>query len=608
MQGQWLGRGSQLRLTRCSARPLQDFGFDFSVPDTQTPGQPGSSTRKRKTPQSASVPSTQAAHRRTRSSTGSDAAEAPYQAEAGSAQNKRRRLSSNSPAQAEQEDVSLNAEPLADIAEEEPESESEAQTQENNEPAQVEVTRQSGTFLETPQSVRKRRVIQYTNASRSGSGRRQSSSVQPLGITPNRNNISQPSQTPQTSSSGKKRKKRKSIGQKPKGSSKRRSLLAEIVSPGEALSSKVDAATNHPAPAPQGQLNGSEEGVQALDLAPNEKKPLRRRLLHAIQRLTGRRSSTPVLSESTTSAKRKRGRPRKASTSNPKHHAEVEDRSIQRVDQSLSEVQEEQTAEERSAAIGSDEGDTDVEADEIAAVQAKRARRKRRSVTTAEDQAEDESEAVDAESADEIAPTPKRGRPRKSLARAVEEERHGDGAEIGEDVEVVTSVKKRGRPRESDVQSAAPKSARQKQERQQHVSLSGAEPSSSTGAVQASETSADAPKAISVGVYRMTGAEHLKLDTDGQSDNDDLTAIPKRSGVNAVDVLSQICGEQIEKHLMRIRTHAKREKDKKRRRELQDARQLISQFVNDLETRLLEMVSDGNGFYLQIYWHGYRLT
>ena len=503
------------------------------------------------------------------------------------------------------EDVSVTAEPLPDIAEEPLEDEVEPEAQDVEQSVVSPAAGLSATFLETPHSPqRRRRIVQY-----SGSGKKPGTTVQPLtALTPaQRNTIRQLRPTSASTTSAKKRKKRHSVNLKPKGSNRRRSLLAGPLSPDAALSVVDISDDEAPASAvvDNAQRESDNNGAEAVTQPTGKaKQPVGRRMLNALRNFTTRRkSTTPAPHEPSSSVKRKRGRPRKSSPVAARVSEGNDVGAAPGSTENTVPATKKRGRPRRSSPViveaddGSnneegfnEEGGNEEGGDEIASASNKRGRPRKSSPVLIEAQERDGQN----EEADEVTSPPRRkGRPRKSSPVMVEADPN-DGNTPHEEstAETPLVLKRRGRPRESGAQSGTPSVTRPKNKARAQVSSSVAEPSSSTGAALPAESSSEAPNAISVGVYRMTGAENLNPDTDEDNDGE-LAAgpMPKKSGVNAIDVLNQICGEVVEKHLVRIRAGGKKEKDNKKKKEWQEARKLVAQFGEDMETRLFQMVS-----------------
>lgn len=85
-------------------------------------------------------------------------------------------------------------------------------------------------------------------------------------------------------------------------------------------------------------------------------------------------------------------------------------------------------------------------------------------------------------------------------------------------------------------------------------------------------------------------------DTSTKTTARNVPALPVRSGVNAPDVLSQICQETLEKTLSTLESAIERESNRARRTEWARKRKAVESFGNELENRLFEIseLSDGN--------------
>lgn len=237
------------------------------------------------------------------------------------------------------------------------------------------------------------------------------------------------------------------------------------------------------------------------------------------------------------------------------------------------------------------------------------------------------SSAIDA--IDELSPDQPSGRGRRSLAKA-REEKFSDVEEEGpEDVEEAEEIddveaalqlrKRRGRKSKRarmekeamEEKEAAPERESPEEEPEQPDDLAHpAKESHSRPRKNAKSKSGPAaqrqPKqskpvegsatfksrdVIPVTVHRLTKPI---LYNENDSDADILNAeIPfaKRSGVNAVDVLSQICEEVIESGLATLEDGGATAEDAPTRREYRTKLRAVEAFQEELRTRLLELVS-----------------
>lgn len=108
-------------------------------------------------------------------------------------------------------------------------------------------------------------------------------------------------------------------------------------------------------------------------------------------------------------------------------------------------------------------------------------------------------------------------------------------------------------------------------------------------------------KGAQVLVYRLANTQHdtsnaPNPDVNGEEEGEDiLSTAPKfirRPGVNAVDVLNQLCRELIETHLETLHDRGIDEPDPQRRSELRHHRKAIEGFGQELEDRCFELVRD----------------
>ncbi|PKY02538.1 hypothetical protein P168DRAFT_291685 [Aspergillus campestris IBT 28561] len=114
-------------------------------------------------------------------------------------------------------------------------------------------------------------------------------------------------------------------------------------------------------------------------------------------------------------------------------------------------------------------------------------------------------------------------------------------------------------------------------------------------------------EAIPVTIHRLANVATLGGDTgsqgasDGEGSGDELSTrqkmkLPSRGGVNAADVLSQICRETLEKTIATLSTGIANEGNASRRSEWMHKRKAVEAYGSELEGRLLELsdMLDGN--------------
>jgi hypothetical protein len=107
-------------------------------------------------------------------------------------------------------------------------------------------------------------------------------------------------------------------------------------------------------------------------------------------------------------------------------------------------------------------------------------------------------------------------------------------------------------------------------------------------------TSRKSGETIPVIVHRLTKPVlYDEDDTDADLLNEDIP-FSKRSGVNAVDVLSQFCEEVIESGLAALEEGGSNAEDAATRKEYRTKLRAVEAFQEELRTRLLELVSDAD--------------
>jgi hypothetical protein len=116
---------------------------------------------------------------------------------------------------------------------------------------------------------------------------------------------------------------------------------------------------------------------------------------------------------------------------------------------------------------------------------------------------------------------------------------------------------------------------------------------------KAKSTSRKSGETIPVVVHRLTKpVPYGEDDTDADILNEDMP-FAKRSGVNAVDVLSQFCEEVIESGLTALEEGGSNAEDAPGRREYTTKLRAVEAFQEELRTRLLELVSPEFPFFFK---------
>lgn len=366
----------------------------------------------------------------------------------------------------------------------------------------------------------------------------------------------------------KKRKKRKSIGQL-FGKRKRPSLEQAVASSGDQVATSESAPV---APTESSSSNGiaevpeasSRRQSQAQDSKPIRKKRKSIGVLPKIRRkstVLAPEESTIVVPSSSTGkdavesqilpdekSARGRGRPRKSITA-------------------VEEDQEEELDHQESAAKSEARG------------------RPKKSLPVMQDDPEH------LETTTNSTKSKPRGRPRRSLP-VVE----GDEEEEAEHMETVNDLansRPRGRPRQSDAPLEVIEETQPTHTRQAPTKKSNDKPKHFSGSSDTSETARKAgahKDAIPITVHRLSRVRALVFEDDHQDILAGPAPFPKKSGVNAIDVLSQICREMIAKSVDTLQRGAKNEGQEGRKGEWKRKRKAVEMFGDELDGRLFQMV------------------
>lgn len=154
--------------------------------------------------------------------------------------------------------------------------------------------------------------------------------------------------------------------------------------------------------------------------------------------------------------------------------------------------------------------------------------------------------------------------------------------------------KRRDRPRRSSVVSKGLHPAKTGRPKGAPHRAHAAPPSSITAVKQPQQSQRvkSTVGAIPVTVHRLSRVQEI-------GDDSDILAgpapFPKKGGVNAVDVLSQICRELISKTIDTLQQGVERERNEGSRAEWTRKRKAIEVFGDELDDRLFQMVSPCNG-------------
>lgn len=93
-------------------------------------------------------------------------------------------------------------------------------------------------------------------------------------------------------------------------------------------------------------------------------------------------------------------------------------------------------------------------------------------------------------------------------------------------------------------------------------------------------------------VYRMSTNDALDSENDRSESLINPSAFPTNNGVNAVDVLAQICRELVSKSTDSFGEAAKNERNKSKKATLERKRKTIETYGEELDNRLFQLVSD----------------
>ncbi|MCJ1245208.1 hypothetical protein MMC30_002409 [Trapelia coarctata] len=201
--------------------------------------------------------------------------------------------------------------------------------------------------------------------------------------------------------------------------------------------------------------------------------------------------------------------------------------------------------------------------------------------------------------------SPARGRPRKALAPVEEvseddfdEElssaRRPENQEHSEEDDILSSaqINRQGRPRKSSVSATAPviKKVPKPQSARSKGSKRTTQPRTSSPVSDAAKRrpGKERPGAIPITVHRLSRPQP----TDYSSADEDILAavnpFPKRSGVNAIDVLSQICREMVAKAAETLKLGEAKERGERKKVEARK-RNAVEMFGEELDERLFQM-------------------
>ncbi|CRG90015.1 Zinc finger CCCH domain-containing protein 13 [Talaromyces islandicus] len=218
--------------------------------------------------------------------------------------------------------------------------------------------------------------------------------------------------------------------------------------------------------------------------------------------------------------------------------------------------------------------------DENESMQPKRKRRK--SVKSAEREPEP---AEEPEEEPEPEPEPIRTKKRKGKQRASEDD--------AQEVPVRTQD---DRSQDQAEPSAAESAQPPKRRRVRPSAATASEPStrrrrsSEEGREDGGERRRDGTVAITV--HRLADTRALDTNSDASDETDGLDTrktFPRRAGVNAADVLAQICQEIVDKHLTGLSNSVANESNQAKRSEAGRQRKAVEAYNNQLQERLFEL-------------------
>ena len=220
--------------------------------------------------------------------------------------------------------------------------------------------------------------------------------------------------------------------------------------------------------------------------------------------------------------------------------------------------------------------------------------RPRKSLPIVEEDQDEEVEHL--ENAPGLAKSNSRGRPRESLP--IVDEDQDEEVEHLESTTNLAKSKPRARPRKSDVtmeviEETQPKVLASKAPTKPSNSKprhSRATSDISESAVRRSRTHKES---IPITVHRLSRVQALVYEDDDQDILAGPAPFPKKGGVNAIDVLSQICREMIAKTMDTLQRGAKNEGHEGRKAEWKRKRKAVEMFGDELDGRLFQMVSPG---------------
>ena len=202
---------------------------------------------------------------------------------------------------------------------------------------------------------------------------------------------------------------------------------------------------------------------------------------------------------------------------------------------------------------------------------------------------DEDEEAKQQETKQHMARGRQQGQQTESLPEV--EKGQDEEAEHPEFIKHFAKTRPRGRPRRSDAPSEAIKETQPPYASQAPTTN---KPRHSRASSETSETAARKSRvhneSIPIMVHRLSGVQALVYEDDDQDVLAGPAPFPKKSGVNAIDVLSQICREMITKSVDTLQRGAQNEGNGGRKAEFKRKRKAVEMFGDELDGRLFQMV------------------
>lgn len=236
-------------------------------------------------------------------------------------------------------------------------------------------------------------------------------------------------------------------------------------------------------------------------------------------------------------------------------------------------------------------------------------RPKRRQQPAQAAEPEPEPEPVDADENESLQPK----RKRKKSAKNAEREPEPEPAEEEEESEPARTRKRKGKQKasEGDAQEASTRTHDTSQEQPNPTqTVESAQPSKRRrgrpSAASEPSTRRSRPSSedrgerrregtVAITVHRLADTSALEATSDASSDEgstdelDTRKTFPRRAGVNAADVLAQICQEIVDKHLTGLANSVANESNQTKRGEAGRQRKAVEAYGSQLQGRLFEL-------------------